>query len=140
MMNIADLKIRMGRDGDGEVFARLAESCGFTFENFEIDWSDIGESWVVAEYHGELIGAIQTLPGKPIGRLEILLIDPHLGFKGRVLVYKALLLTSMNVLKQCGSQLAAGVVPFEMKDYARFAKKRGWVCVASGDCMMARLR
>lgn len=139
-MNPKDLKIRIGKGEDAEAMGRLAKASGFTFEGFDIDWTDLGCGWVVAEIHGEIVGAVQVLPGRPIGRIECLMLSPILGFKCRVVAYRGLLSVAMQALKAGGSQLGAGVIPFEMSDYASFARKRGWSRVASGNCYMARLR
>lgn len=134
------LKARLAINADGPAMARLASASGYTFEGFEIDWSQIEPYWLVVEFEGEIVGGVQVLPGKPVGRVEILLMHPDLPFKRRVNTYRLLAWGALQALKASGSQLAAGMFPVELPDYQRFAERRGWRRVASGELLMARLR
>ena len=41
-----------------------------------LDWSDIGIDWWVAVHQDEIVGCVQVLPGKPLGIVNFLAVDP----------------------------------------------------------------
>jgi N-acetylglutamate synthase-like GNAT family acetyltransferase len=40
------------------------------------DWSDLGYSWLVAEYDDTIIGCVQVIVGKPFGHIGFLAVLP----------------------------------------------------------------
>lgn len=134
-----DIKCRMAKNAEGAVVGDLAERCGYDFKGWDIDWSDIEPFWVVAEVFGVMVGAVQVLPGKPVGRIEILCIEPEIQGMERALVVRTLTDFGQLVLRESGSQAAAGIIPFKMKSYKRVAKRRGWLVLVSGNLMFRRV-
>jgi GNAT superfamily N-acetyltransferase len=41
-----------------------------------LDWSEIGDTWWVAVHKGDIVGCVQVLPGKPLGVVNFLAVDP----------------------------------------------------------------
>jgi hypothetical protein len=134
-----DVKVRLAQNDEGEIVAELAAHCGFYFEGWDIDWSDIFPYWLIAEHEGRPVGCIQVLPGKPVGRLEILGVDPLVSRRLRALVVKHLTTVGQMVIKMYGGQAACGVIPFELKSYKRVIERRGGVVLATGDFMLRRV-
>jgi len=93
----------------------------------------------VAELEGVIIGTIQVCPSRPIGRLEFLCVLKDVPDRVRILAIKKLLVTGVETLKMNGAQLVSGLIPFELKSYKNFLKKRGAVTVSSGNLMIWRV-
>jgi hypothetical protein len=55
-----------------------------------LQWDRIAPYWLVAEIGGEIVGALQTCPSRPIGRLEMLSLDRDLTHGAKALTVKAL--------------------------------------------------
>jgi hypothetical protein len=134
-----DVTVRLAKNEDGEKIAELARKGGFYFDDWDIDWSDIFPYWLVAEYKGEVVGCIQVLPGKPVGRLEMLGISPSVSRRLRSLAVRHLTSTGQLVIGMYGGQAASGMIPFELKSYKKVAQRRGWVVLSTGDLMLRRV-
>ena len=139
--------IRLAQDADSERVHELVSAAGFAIEG--VDWRELYPYWLVVETRlrqgsgGQdglsIVGCLQVCPGKPIGRLELLAADKGLSHRDRANTVKLLVTSGMETLRQGGSKLASGIVPFEERAYKRLLKKRGAVVVATGNLMMARL-
>ena len=129
--------LRIAENADGKQIGELAWAAGFTVEG--VNWEDVYPYWLVAELHGGIVGAIQVLPGKPVGRLEMLCVDKSLRKRDRGAVVMALLYQALAVLELHGSQLASGFLPTEMQSYARVIAKRGAWSVGYGELLLARV-
>jgi len=105
----------------------------------DLDWSDIGHQWIVCVIGERVVGCLQVLPGKPMGRLEHMGLDDSLEGMQRARVTKLLLDTGYKLLHRSGSKAAMGFVPFDLKHYKRALKKRGGIVVSSGNFMLRRL-
>ena len=135
-----DIKARLAVNDEGPRVAELAATCGFVFSDWEIDWSDIHPHWLVADYLGELLGCLQICYGRPVGRLEILGVDKSLERPARAVVVDLLLETASRIMKDYGAQAVSGVIPFEMKWYKRWLKRRkGAVTLLSGNLVLYRM-
>ena len=139
-MGAREIKARMATDKDAPAISALAEMDGFRFEGIEIDWSEIWPYWIVAEHEEEVIGAVQTCPSKPIGRIELLFLDPWLSRSERAIAVRLLIDVAESLLRQQGSQLSAGTIADENPEFLTIAENRGWVNVGRGDVVMRRLR
>jgi hypothetical protein len=129
--------LRIAENADGKAIGELAWSAGFTVEG--VNWEDIYPYWLVAELHGGIVGAIQVLPGKPVGRLEMLCVDKSLRKRDRGKVVMALLYQALAVLELHGAKFASGFIPTEMQSYVRVISKRGaWTC-GFGELALARI-
>ena len=129
--------IRMAFDKDGGVISRLVRENGFKDEG--IDWSHVYPYWLVAEYNGEVVGCIQVRISIPVGGLELLSVKQDLDHTMKSLIVKSLLLCGSSTLKQAGANMAAGVIPFEMKSWKKLLKRRGCVSIGVGNVMARRL-
>lgn len=128
--------IRLGTNADGPRIGELVAAGGF--DVIGLDWTLIEPYWLVADTDEEIVGCLQVLPGRPVGRLELLAADDSLTHRERARVLKALVEQGMATLQLAGAQLATGMVPFENKAYKRLLKKRGAVVIASGN-MLAKV-
>ena len=140
MIDRRSIKGRLALNEEGPRVAELAATCGFAFPDWRVDWSDVYPHWIVADHLGELLGCLQVCYGRPVGRLEILGVDDSLAAPTRAFVVKMLLNTGCNTLREYGAQAASGIIPFNLKWYMRFLKKRGANTLLSGNLMLYRLR
>jgi hypothetical protein len=130
------VKIRLAQDADGPRIGELARASGFGVEG--IDWSEVHPFWLVAEDE-KIVGALQIILAKPIGWLEMLVLDPDLTQLARARVVKRLASAGMTALKRFGAQIVMFSVPFEEKAYKKALKKRGAVVTSSGNVLAKRL-
>jgi len=133
-----EVKIRIAENVDGKTIGELAWSCGFTVDG--ISWEDIYPYWLVAEISGSIVGAIQVLPGKPVGRVEMLSVDRSLRKRDRGAVVMALLYQALAVLELGGSTLASGFLPEEHHEYAQVIAHRGAWSVGFGELFLAKVK
>lgn len=127
------MKIRIAQNLDGPRIGELAKHSGFTVDG--LDWSEVHPFWLVAEDE-KVIGALQVILAKPIGWLEMLVLDPDLAELARARAVKQLASAGMTALKGFGSQLVMFSVPYEEKSYKKVLKKRGAVVAFSGNVMI----
>lgn len=132
-----DVKIRLAENSEGQIVKSLAGSNGF--DAVEMDWSDIYPYWLVAEFEDEIIGTVQVCPSRPIGRLEMLHVIPEIKNGLRRIAVTMLLIAGVETLKSHGAQVVSGVIPFDLKSYKRFLKKRGAVSAGVGNIMLWRV-
>lgn len=131
------MNLRIAENCDGKAIGELAAACGFGVAN--IDWSEVHPYWLVAERDGRMVGAIQVLPGRPIGRIEMLCTADGLRRRDRAAVVMSLLYQACAVLRLGGSRLASGALPRNLSSYRAVIEKRGaWI---ADECylMMVRL-
>ncbi len=131
------IKIRLAQNEDGPRIGELARASGFGVEG--IDWSSVHPFWLVAERDGEMVGAVQIILAKPIGWIEMLVLDPNLTRREQVMAVKALIDRSLLSLKVFGAQLAMWSVPHELEGYKRVLERRGAVVTSTGNVMAKRL-
>jgi hypothetical protein len=94
----------MAKNDDGDAVAALMEKNEFfQWDNWSIDWHDLEPNWLVAEHDGEIVGCIQVVPAKPIGRMEVLSINPDLSLMMRYAVTKALTSHAVGVNQMYGA-------------------------------------
>ena len=127
--------IRVAKNQDGSRIGQLAQQSGFAVD---MDWSEVHPFWLVAEDE-KIVGALQIILAKPIGWLEMLVLDPNLTPLARARVVKRLASAGMTALKRFGSQIVMFSVPFEEKAYKKILKKRGAVVTSSGNVLAKRL-
>lgn len=126
------MKIRIAQNEDGPRIGELARQSGFTVDG--LDWSEVHPFWLVAEDE-KVIGALQVILAKPIGWLEMLVLDPNLAELARARVVKKLATAGMTALKGFGAQLVMFSVPYEEKSYKKALKKRGAVVTSTGNIL-----
>ena len=131
------MKVRLAHDEDGPRIGELARASGFGIDG--IDWSSVHPFWLVAEKDGEMIGAVQLILAKPIGWIEMLVLDADLTTRQQAMAVKTLVDRSLLSLKVFGAQLAMWSVPHELKGYKRVLERRGAVVTSTGNVMAKRL-
>ena len=131
---------RLAGPEDGPQLELLAMDNDFWFEGLNIDWTDVSPYWIVIEHDGEIVAGCQACPSKPVGRIEILMLDSRLGMVARGIAYKMLVNTASNVLKAQGVQILSGLIPLDMPEYMDFVIGRGWVKDHTCDVVFLGLR
>lgn len=140
-MGRRDVTVRMAKNSDGDDVERLMDKNeNFQWENWRIDWHDLEPNWLIAEHNEVVVGCIQVVPAKPIGRMEILTVDPDLSLMMRYAVTLALTSHAISVIQMYGAQAASSMIPRRFEDYLHGAMNRGWVEVDDGAMVMRRLR
>ena len=135
---MTEAEIRVATNDEGPEIGKLVWDNGFTVEG--IDWTDIAPYWLSARIAEELVGAVQVLPGKPFGRIEILSVRTDLDPIVRARVVGDLLETAMEVVRISGGQIASGLIPFHHKHYKKALKKRGGQVFDSGNILYIRVK
>ncbi len=139
----AAITVRLASDEDGPRIGELAVSNGFgVFEDgvWEMDWSQVAPSWLVAEEDGKIIGAIQVLIARPIGRIEMLFMDTELSLRGKHRVVKLILDAGLTILRQNGVYAVMTSVPSNLERYRDVLKDEyNGVDMSDGWIMGARL-
>lgn len=131
------MNIRLATDADGPEIGNLVEAGGFRVDG--IDWTNIGPYWLVAENGAGIVGCLQVLPGKPIGRLEFLVVDDSLRHRERATIARDLGIQGYATLKLAGAQAASNMVNFRNKGLKRILKRRGARIMTSGNMFIKRL-
>jgi hypothetical protein len=132
--------IAIASNFEGPEIKALCVQAGYE-EYCELEFNDVHPYWLVAKLENEtgkigpVIGAIQTLPGRPVGRLESLCYYPGLSDIDRTRVMAHLVSTGLATLKMDKATMASGMVAFSDKAFKRFLKKRGGKVLASGNIM-----
>jgi N-acetylglutamate synthase-like GNAT family acetyltransferase len=136
-----NINVRMAKNDDGPAVERLMEMNGFfQWDNWAIDWSDLEPHWLVAELDGEVVGCIQVVPAKPIGRMEVLSVNPELGLISKGAVVKRLTDQAVATNMVYGAQAVSSLISFSMPTFLRCALNRDWITLDEGPIVMRRLR
>lgn len=130
------IRTRLARDDEGNRVRELAESVGF---KADLDWDRVYPYWLVAIEFGEIVGTIQVCPGLPVGRLEVLAIDPSLRERHRKLLVRHLLVAGLHTLKALGAGAAIGAIPDEMGDYLEWLEGKGAVVIEQATLVMMEI-
>ena len=128
--------VTVAENEDGVKIGELVKSNGF---EIEVEWNDIYPYWLIAKWENEIIGCIQVLPGKPIGRMEMLAVDIDIPKVKRAQVVWRLLVSSVTLLRASGTQYASGMVLFNDKQYKKILKKRGAWTIGQGNIMIGKI-
>jgi len=141
MANKARINVRQATNADGPIIKELCLLSGFVGLG-DIDFSEVAPHWLVASKNDDprVVGAIEVLLGKPIGRLELMCFDPTLQHIERAKVMQQLIINGMATLQIYGSSMVSGLIPFNMKGYKRIFKNRGGVVLTQGNMMAKRLK
>lgn len=119
---------------ESEQLAELAELNEFTFDGIELNWKRSAPYWLGAflDEGDTLVGAVCLSPGRPIGRLEILFLDPGITQFQRVVATKELMGMGQAILAENGSQIVCGMIQEDQPGFARLASRHGWVKLCNG--------
>ena len=135
------VEVRLARDDEGERVRELVKHSGFVFDGLEFDWSRIHPFWLLAfeKQSGRAVGTVQVCPGRPVGRLEILSVDPEA--PPRVIAYavRQLLLAGRLTLRSWGAQAVSGLCPDSEPGYLRVLEGMGAVILDEGTIVLSLL-
>lgn len=126
------IKVRLAIDEEGQAVGDFARHCGFDPAT-PLDWSNVYPYWIIAEREGEWLGLVNMAHSRPIGRLEIMCLDPDLSPPDKGITVRQLFLAGRILLRQSGSTVAASMVGFDLKSFKKACKKRGGVVVDTGN-------
>jgi len=105
-----------------------------------LDWSNLGGQWlVVLKGEEKVVGCIQVLPGKPIGRVDFMVLDDSLTQRERAEATSMLISQVSLLLRMAGVGAMISVVPDDPDGWPAVLERRGWAPVADGVMMMRRL-
>ena len=139
-MKRKDIRIRLAKNDDGDAVALLMKKLDFfQWSDWAIDWHDLEPNWLVAEVNGTVVGAIQVIPARPIGRMEILTVDPDLSLMMRGAVVLKLTDQAAATCRLYGSQAVSSLIPYSYPVYLGEAQNRQWVDLDDGTIIMKRL-
>lgn len=127
--------IELATNDEGEEIGRLVKSNGFLIN---VDWSEVYPHWLVAKLNGEIVGCLQVLAGKPIGRAEMLGTSTKFKDIKRAQIAWRLIVSALALLKASGAQYISMMILFENKHFKRLVKKRGAWTIGQGNIMIAR--
>ena len=136
-MTKPNITVALAQNGEAEDVKRLVLAAGFAVP--EVGWENIYPHWLVAKRGDEIVGCMEVLLGRPIGRLENLVVDKSLDNYARARVVRSLWFQGIAVLKQYGADLASYMIRFEDKSWKKILKKRGAVVMARGNIMVQRV-
>jgi len=131
---LRDIHVRFARDAEGTMIAQMVHSSHDAVP--KTGWERVAPYWMVAEYQGEAIAALQVCYSSPIGRLEFLSFLPDLPFRVRGLATHALMALGSATLAKTGCHAVAGCVPFEQKSYRNVLQANGCTVLSSGNVMV----
>lgn len=132
------LALRLADDSDGQTIGNLCAACGYGVLD-DADWSRVYPHWVVAEYDGLILGAVQVCPALPVGRIEFLAIEPELGLVDRAIILKGLADHACAVLVGFGCGLASFMIPDHLNSYRQVLENRGSAILFEGATLIKRL-
>lgn len=104
------------------------------------DWAGIYPYWLVAEHEDRVIGAVQIMHGRPVGRLEFLGLDPTLSHRRRAEAVYRLAHAGIATLRENGSVRVSTCVSFEDKAYKKILKRHfGGAVAYQANVIIARV-
>ena len=104
----------------------------------DVDWTD-AKGWLVARWQDRIVGAIQVLYGRPVGRIDMLFVPETLGDIQRSVVVFSLWNTAAEYLREAGVEVALGMISDELKAFGDVVEKRGLQVVDRGRMIFWRL-
>lgn len=105
-----------------------------------LDWSNLGGQWlVVLKGEEKVVGCIQVLPGRPIGRVDFMVLDDSLSHRERAEATSMLIEQVTMLLRMAGVGAMISVVPDDPDGWPVVLERRGWAPVGDGMMMIRRL-
>lgn len=129
--------VRLAVDGDGETVRQLVEK-QHGMEG-TLSWDRIAPYWLVAELDGQIVGALQTCPSRPVGRLEMLTVKRGTSHIAKVATVKALAYAGMAVVLAHGAQQVQMFVAEDLEEFREIMMDRGAVVLDTGFMLAKRL-
>ena len=136
-MSKPNVTVTLAGNGDAEDVERLVLAAGFEVPG--VEWGNLYPHWLVARIDDDIVGCMEVLLGRPIGRLEHLSLDQGLGARAHAAVLRSLSIQGMMTLRSYGADLCSSMIPFEDKAWKKALKKRGATVMATGSMLVRRL-
>ncbi len=134
-----DVTVRMAQDEDAPVLAELTKDV-LEFNEWEPTWEHVHPHWLIADYQGKPMACIQICHGRPFFRIEILGVRSEIPKRLRAFVVQKITDACLAVAAEYGAEAVCSVIPFELPQYRKVAKRQGWVTMATGNLVMKRCR
>lgn len=131
--------VRVARNEAGGEIVKLLSANKVATQLLYCKWDDIFPYWLIATLEDEVVGCIQTVPGKPYGYLDFLYVKPEVSNKVRAIAVKKLLLVGASQLRQLGCEYALGFVENSLKPYKQVLRNNGVVIGPQGNCIVKKL-
>lgn len=132
------LELKLAQPEHGEAIRRLVKAD--LLEGLEhLDWTNLGGQWLVVMKADAVVGCIQVLPGKPIGRVDFMVLDDSLTHREKSEATSMLIQQVTMLLRMAGVGAMISVVPDDPDGWPVVLERRGWVPVADGMMMIRRL-
>ena len=131
--------VRLARPDEGALVRDLQKNSGGGVEIADLDWSDIGHHWLVAEYDGAPVGCICVLYGKPVSFFHEMYVDRTEPHRVQALTVRTLLLAALASCREYGSVMAHGLIPHQLTSYKRALERRGAIKWYDGSSYIVRL-
>lgn len=104
-----------------------------------LDWTNLGGQWLVVLKGDAVVGCIQVLPGRPIGRVDFMVLDDSLSHRERAEATSMLIEQVTMLLRMAGVGAMISVVPDDPDGWPVVLERRGWAPVGDGMMMIRRL-
>lgn len=132
------LELKLAQPEHGEAIRRLVKAD--LLEGLEhLDWTNLGGQWLVVMKADAVVGCIQVLPGKPIGRVDFMVLDDSLTHREKSEATSMLIQQVTMLLRMAGVGAMISVVPDDPDGWPVVLERRGWVPIADGMMMIRRL-
>jgi len=132
------VRLAVAQPVHGEAIRRLVKADAL--EGLEhLDWTNLGGQWLVVLKGDDVVGCIQVLPGRPIGRVDFMVLDDSLTHREKSEATSMLIQQVTMLLRMAGVGAMISVVPDDPNGWPVVLERRGWVPVADGMMMIRRL-
>ena len=126
------MEVRIFTPTDGPALGALVGASVPAFLTMEVDWEK-AQPWIVAEDEQGLAGAIQVLPSRPFGHLEMLVLREGLRKREQAMAVTALTKAGASFLRQMGCDSLSGSCRRHPKRAERFVQvtrvREGEACI-----------
>ena len=132
-----EIDLRLATNDDAKEMQAIAFENGF---ETPLKWKKLYPYWIVAVNEGKILGAIQTVPSQPVGRLEYLVIAKKLSKRDNILVKSMLFEQGLTSLRAAECEMVTSLIAHEDKKTKEFLKKHyNFISNVSGTEMIALL-
>lgn len=133
--------IRLVEPHEGPKIQALMVKCQVTPLVTNLDWhKPVGPYWLVCgKKDTHFDGAVNVAYSQPLGRIEMLLIDPDLPRRTQAILVKHLSYGACEVLSQAGAQAAGSYISDADPSWQRIVTKRGSRPVETGTFFLRKV-
>lgn len=103
-------------------------------------WEKVFPHWLTACVDGKLIGCVQVMPVRPVGRCEFLCVKQSAPFKLRAIAVRKLIAAAMSTCHMAGCAYVAGLVGGENGKFEGVLRNLNFVPVSDFRMLAKRLR